>query len=125
MVGALRDVENRRRPDPNNRDEYRRPNVPYELQDAYRDGFQQGYQRSMDLLTSGSGRGDDSRRHAFTDGVAGALNDFSNHRQPDPNNRDEFRRPNVPYGQQRAYQDEFRRGYEAATSEFTGYSGHR
>jgi len=43
MDGALRDLDNHRRPDPNNRDEFRRPNVPYEMVEPYRDGFRRGY----------------------------------------------------------------------------------
>ena len=123
MVGALRDLENRRPPDPNNRDEYRRPNVPYEMQEAYRDGFRQGYDRGMALLANGPERNDDFRRHAFEDGVAGALNDFSNNRQPDPNNRDEYRSPHVPYNMQEAYRDGFQRGYQQGWSELSGYAG--
>jgi len=123
MVGALRDLENHRTPDPNNRDEYRHPNVPYELQGAYRDGFRDGYQRGMEMLTGGFGRGDDFMRGAFQDGVAGALNDFSNNRRPDPNNRDEFRHPHVSYDRIDAYRDAFIRGYNRAMSELTGYSG--
>ena len=125
MVGALRDVQNRRRPDPNNRDEYRSPNVPYGLVESYREGFRHGYERSMALLTGGYGRGDDFMQRAFQDGVAGALNDFSNNRRPDPNNRDEYRHPNVPYGRLGTYQDGFRHGYQQAMSELTGYYGRR
>jgi hypothetical protein len=125
MVGALRDVEERRQPDPNNRDEFRSPNVPPEMREAYRDGFRHGYEQGMVLLTNGPEREDDFRRHAFEDGVAGALNDFSNNRRPDPDNRDEFRSPKVPYNMQDAYRDSFRHGYERAMSEVTGYSGRR
>ena len=125
LVGALRDLENHRQPDPNNRDEYRRPNVPYEMLEAYRDGFRNGYERGMVLLTSGPDRDDDFRRHAFEDGVAGALNDFSNNRQPDPNNRGEFRSPHVPYEMQEAYRDGFQRGYQRGWVELSGYAGRR
>ncbi|SPE17738.1 conserved exported hypothetical protein [Candidatus Sulfotelmatomonas gaucii] len=125
MVGALRDLQNHRTPDPNNRDEYRRPNVPYEMQGAYRDGFRDGYARGNAMLTGGFGRGDDFMRGAFEDGVAGALNDFSNNRRPDPNNRDEFRHPHVSYDRVDAYRDAFSRGYNRAMSELTGYSGRR
>jgi hypothetical protein len=125
MVGALRDVENRRQLDPNNRDEFRSPDVPPEMREAYRDGFRHGYEQGAGLLTNGPERDDDFRRHAFEDGVAGALNDFSNDRRPDPNNRDEFRSPRVPYNMQDAYRDSFRHGYERAMSEVMGYSGHR
>jgi hypothetical protein len=125
MVGALRDLENRRRPDPNNRDEFRHPNVPHDVQEAYRDGFRHGYERGMDLLTNASERGDDFLRRAFEDGAAGALNDFSNNRRSDPNNRDEYRRPNVPYERVEAYRDSFRHGYDRAISELNGYAGRR
>ena len=124
MLGALGDLENHRPPDPNNRDEYRRPNVPDEMQEAYRDGFRQGYERGMALLTGGPDRNDDFRRHAFEDGVAGALKDFGNHRQQDPNNRDEYRSPHVPYDMQEAYRDGFLRGYQRGWSELSGFAGH-
>ncbi len=123
MEGALRDLENNRRPDPNNRDEFRHPDVPYNLQDAYRHGFQRGYERALEMLTGGPERGDDFRRRAFEEGVEGALKDFGNNRRPDPNNRDEFRHPNVPFNMMDAYRDGFRHGYERATQELMGYSG--
>jgi hypothetical protein len=53
MEGARKDVENHRRPDPNNRDEYREPRVPRELQDEYREGFRRGYERAMAHLMGG------------------------------------------------------------------------
>ncbi len=43
MEGARKDYENHRRPDVNNRDEYRHPNVPRELRHEYREGFERGY----------------------------------------------------------------------------------
>ena len=56
MDGALRDLDNHRPPDPNNRDEFRHPNnVPYQLQDVYRDGFRAGYGRGIAVLTGGPG----------------------------------------------------------------------
>jgi hypothetical protein len=132
MDGALKDLGNHRRPDPNNRDEYRHPNnVPYQLQDVYRDGFQRGYQRGIDLLTGGpgsdrryQGTGMEIRTRGFQDGAEGAIKDFGNNRQPDPNNRDEYRHPNdVPYELQDAYRDGFERGYQVVARELMGYSG--
>jgi hypothetical protein len=131
MDGALKDLDNHRRPDPNNRDEFRHPNVPYEVQDAYRDGFQRGYQRGMAALTGGpgddrryQGPGMEIRARGFHDGAEGAIRDFDNNRRPDPNNRDEYRRPvNVPYQLQDAYRDGFQRGYEVVSRELMGYSG--
>jgi hypothetical protein len=64
------------------------------------------------------------QRRGFRDGIIGAQKDFDNHRRPDPNNRDEYRRPNnVPYDMVEAYRDGFRRGYERVTEELQGYFG--
>jgi hypothetical protein len=126
MQGALRDLDNHRRPDPINRDEYRHPNAPPELQGAYRDGFRDGYSEAMTALTGGwtdddRGPGRDIRARGFHDGAEGAIRDFDNNRQPDPNNRDEYRNPHVPNGMQDAYRDAFRHGYERVESELVGY----
>ena len=43
IVGAERDVQNHRRPNVNNRDEYRHPNVPGNVRRDYKMGFQRGY----------------------------------------------------------------------------------
>jgi len=132
MDGALKDLDNHRRPDPNNRDEFRRPNnVPYQMQDVYRDGFRRGYQRGLDLLTGGPGSdrryqgpGMEVRTRGFQDGAEGAIRDFDNNRRPDPNNRDEYRHPNnVPYPMMDAYRDGFARGYNVVAKELMGYSG--
>jgi len=132
MDGALKDLDNHRRPDPNNRDEYRRPNnIPYDMAEVYRDGFRRGYQRGMDLLTGGPGSdrrfqgpGMEMRTRGFQDGAEGAIRDFNNNRRPDPNNRDEYRHPNnVPYPLMDAYRDGFTRGYQVVAKELMGYSG--
>jgi hypothetical protein len=47
LLGARRDFDNHRRPDVNNREEYRHPHLPPELREAYRDGFRRGYDRAM------------------------------------------------------------------------------
>ena len=57
VEGALKDFGNHRRPDVDNRDEYRHPHVPYQMQDAYRDSFRRGYNRAMDELMGYSNRG--------------------------------------------------------------------
>lgn len=44
IVGAQRDFGNHRRPDPANRDEYRHPDVPFQLAHEYREGFRRGYE---------------------------------------------------------------------------------
>jgi len=51
------------------------------------------------------------QRRGFRDGIDGARKDYGNHRRPDVNNRDEYRHPNVPGRDRRAYREAFRRGY--------------
>jgi hypothetical protein len=59
----------------------------------------------------------DIQRRGFHDGIEGARRDAENHRQPDVNNRDEYRHPdNVPPPMRRAYREGFRRGYERGMS---------
>ena len=132
--GALHDLDNRRQPNPENRDEFRHPNnVPYELQDLYREGFRMGYERGMAVLTGGrgdedrfNGPGNDLRRRGFEEGAEGAIRDWDNHRNWDPNNRDEYRRPaNVPREMWDMYQESFRRGYERMSNELSGYQDRR
>ncbi len=55
------------------------------------------------------------QRRGFHDGVEGARRDFGNHRQPNVNNREEYR-----YSHDRPYRDGFRRGYEIAASHLWG-----
>jgi hypothetical protein len=55
MEGARKDMQNHRRPDVNNRDEYRHPNLPHELRGAYRDAFRRGYDRYMSHMMGGHG----------------------------------------------------------------------
>lgn len=43
IEGARKDYENHRRPNVNNRDEYRHPHVPGELRHDYKEGFRRGY----------------------------------------------------------------------------------
>ena len=131
--GALRDLDNRRQPDPNNRDEFRNPNVPGELRKAYRDGVRAGYERGMKVLTGGpgdedrlNGPGSELRRRGFEDGAEGAIRDWDNHRQWDPNNRDEYRHPvNVPREMWDLYKDSFSHGYERVSKELSGYQDRR
>lgn len=55
------------------------------------------------------------QRRGFLDGVEGARKDFGNHRDPDVNNREEYR--NLPPG---PYREGFRRGYETAAAHLWG-----
>jgi len=142
--GARKDYGNNRRPDVNNRDEYRRPSLPYDLREPYREGFRRGYERAMSHLMGDRDRNphdrdervrepehhgrdiaEETRQRGFEDGMEGARKDIGNHRRPNVNNRDEYRRPSVPYELQRDYREGFRRGYEKAMAEMTGGHGPR
>ncbi|HUX43992.1 MAG TPA: hypothetical protein VMV57_04500 [Terracidiphilus sp.] len=135
MDGARKDFENHRRPDVENRDEYRHPNVPRQMRDAYRDGFRRGYDvAARHLMGEGqmrmrqpdrpwdspSDQFSDLQRSAFREGIQGARKDFENHRRPDVENRDEYRHPNLPGRERRAYREAFRRGYEVGVRHFYG-----
>jgi hypothetical protein len=50
IEGARKDYDNHRRPDVNNRDEYRHPHVPDSAKADYREGFRRGYDEAMDHL---------------------------------------------------------------------------
>jgi ribosome modulation factor len=130
MEGARKDAENHRRPDPNNRDEYRSPNVPPQLADDYREGFRRGYEEVVSQAMGVEEEGpwdaaprmfSEIQRRGFQDGINGARKDAENHRRPDPNNRDEYRSPNVPPQLVDEYREGFRRGYERGVAHL--YSG--
>ncbi len=55
IEGARKDVENHRRPNVNNRDEYRHPNVGGPARHDYRQGFREGYQNAMAHMAGGGG----------------------------------------------------------------------
>lgn len=55
IEGARKDVGNHRRPNVNNRDEYRHPNVPGPARRDYRRGFREGYQNAMAHMAGGGG----------------------------------------------------------------------
>ncbi len=132
LQGAQRDFENHRRPDINNREEFRRPNVPPAMVNDYRDGFRRGYDAGVRHFFPGGAPGvmpmehpderhDDGPRDSvqyarlgYNDGMVGAQKDYDNHRRPDVNNRDEFRRPSVPAFNLDEYRNGFRRGYDDA-----------
>lgn len=134
ITGAHRDMDNHRSPDVNNRDEYRNPQVPGNVREAYRQAFRRGYESAMahpytpappsSFVQAIQRAWDappaeyrDMQRRGFQDGIQGAHRDYDNNRRPDPNNRDEYRNPvNVPFMQQADYRDGFRKGYEVAMS---------
>jgi hypothetical protein len=53
IEGARHDVDNHRRPDVNNRDEYRHPHVPPSARRDYREGFRRGYDVAMRHMLGG------------------------------------------------------------------------
>ncbi len=55
IEGARKDVENHRRPNVNNRDEYRHPNVPGNVRRDYKQAFRQGYNTGMQHILGGGG----------------------------------------------------------------------
>ena len=54
IEGARKDYDNHRRPDVNNRDEYRHPHVPDSAKADYREGFRSGYQTAWDHMMNGT-----------------------------------------------------------------------
>ena len=67
-----------------------------------------------------SGLASDVARQGFRDGIEGAKKDYGNRRAPDVNNRDEYRRPDVPEQFRHDYREGFRRGYQAAATRLWG-----
>lgn len=63
----------------------------------------------------------DAMRRGFQDGVQGARKDFENHRQPNVNNRDEYRNPKfIAPPERHDYREGFRRGYSVAVRHIYG-----
>ncbi|HEY2470108.1 MAG TPA: hypothetical protein VGI45_20070 [Terracidiphilus sp.] len=133
--GAQKDFGNHRRPDVDNRDEYRHPNVPPPMWPAYKEGFRRGYDSAMRHLVgtpdwrmrapdrpwdAAPNEFDELHRQGFRDGIEGARKDYDNHRRPNVNNRDEYRHPRLPPEQREAYRDGFRRGYQIGMDHLTG-----
>src|SRR3954470_8751926 len=53
VEGARRDYGNHRRPDVNNREEYRDPNLPHDARRVYREAFRRGYDEAASHLWRG------------------------------------------------------------------------
>jgi len=130
VMGAQRDMENHRRPDPDNRDEYRNPSVPPAFVEDYREGFRRGYSQTISQAYGAQenspwdmapGQFSEMQRQGFHDGMEGARRDADNHRRPDPNNRDEYRNPRVPEQFREEYREGFRWGYERAMDHLMGH----
>jgi hypothetical protein len=67
----------------------------------------------------------DVQRRGFHDGLEGARKDYENHRQPNVNNRDEYRHPNVGRDLRHDYRMGFERGYDAGVRHMNGGPGPR
>lgn len=50
VEGARKDFDNHRRPDVDNRDEYRHPHVAESAREDYRQGYREGYQKGVEHL---------------------------------------------------------------------------
>ncbi len=75
---------------------------------------------SQEPWESPPGELNDIQRRGFHDGIEGARKDFGNHRQPDVNNREEYRNPDLPRELREPYRAAFRRGYSQAASHLWG-----
>lgn len=56
IEGARKDFDNHRRPDVNNRDEFRHPNLPRGDRHVYREAFRRGYQVGVQHFYNGDRR---------------------------------------------------------------------
>ena len=135
---ARDDYRDQRRPDADDRPEYRHPPVPGGLRQAYREGFMRGYNMAMSHMTAPPPVAvpgpimrdrdwdrvpdgfDDVRRNGFRHGLEAARDDFEHRRNPDPGRHDTFRHPDLPREQRDAFRDGFRRGYHVAWDHMMG-----
>ena len=60
------------------------------------------------------------QRRGFHEGIEGARRDYGNHRNPDVNNREEYRNSDLRGDERRVYKEAFRRGYDMAASHLWG-----
>ena len=142
VEGARRDYGNHRRPDVNNREEYRNSNLPPELREAYRAAFRRGYETAASHLWGGPppppsepvaprqdwdrwgmrGLDNDAERRGYREGMEEARRDVQFNRNTDPDDQPQFRNPPVPPPMADEYREGFMRGYEVAISQLTGGS---
>jgi hypothetical protein len=146
VEGARRDFDNHRRPDVENREEFRDPHVDREFREAYRDGFRRGYEEAAAHLWGAPtqpppppppppvqqqerhdwddwgmrGLASDAERQGYREGAEAAQNDVQFQRRPDPDDHDAFRSPRVPPQVVDAYREAFIRGYEVTISHLNG-----
>ncbi len=88
-------------------------------------GYQPGYGQGPGGWDSAPPQFREWQQRGFRDGIEGAKKDYENHRRWTPNNRDEFRHPNVPGAFRHDYRDGFRRGYAVAVQHIQGGPGPR
>jgi len=137
VEGARHDFGNNRRPDVNNREEYRDPHIERGLRGAYRAGFRRGYEVAASHLWGSGGRqapppvreheewgmhslASDAERQGFHEGAEAAQRDFESQRRPDPDDSPEFRNPRVPPGLVDEFREGFMRGYEVTRGRLSG-----
>ncbi|HSZ15479.1 MAG TPA: hypothetical protein VK764_00165 [Terracidiphilus sp.] len=140
LEAARNDFRMNRHPDVADHEIFRHPHLPPQQREAFQDGFRRGYDRAMSHLMHDGQPGfrqqaptppppqwdafptefNDLQRRGFHDGMEGARRDYENHRQPDVNNRDEYRHPHLPPEAREAYREGFRRGYDRATTHLMG-----
>ncbi len=139
VEGARRDFGNHRQPNVENREEYRRSDLP----EVYRRAFRRGYETAASHLWGGGappppppvaqpepargwdgwgmrGLRSDAERSGFQEGQNEARKDFEFHRHADPDDHEEFRNPRVPPELAGEYREGFMRGYEVASSQLAG-----
>lgn len=141
IEGARKDFGNRRRPDPDNRDEYRHPDLPRDAREVYRQAFRRGYRQAASHLWGVAppppgpvgpppgqdwdrwgmrGLGNDAARRGYHEGMEEARRDVQFNRNTDPDDQPQFRNPPVPPPLVDDYREGFMRGYEVAKSQLTG-----
>lgn len=147
IEGARKDFGNHRNPDVDNREEYRHPDLPPDVREAYRDAFRRGYQQAASHLWGGPsspppppvavappppppaqdwdrwgmrGLENDAQRRGYRDGMEEARRDVQSGRNTDPDDQPQFRNPPVPPPTAGDYREGFLRGYEVAVSQLTG-----
>jgi hypothetical protein len=143
VEGARKDYGNHRRPDVDNRDEYRNPDLPPDLREPYRFAFRRGYEMAASHLwgtpppppvappvvappsrdwddRGARGLEGDSERQGYRDGAEAAHRDFEMQRRADPDDHESYRDPHVPPGLADEYREGFLRGYELSISQLSG-----
>ncbi len=145
IEGARRDFGNHRRPDVNNREEYRNCNMGPGVCEVYMDAFRRGYDQAASHLWVAPppppvvvapppppdrdgdwdrwgmrGLENDIERRGYRDGVQEARHDVQFNRNTDPDDQPQFRNPPVPPPMAGEYREGFLRGYEVAVSQMTG-----